>query len=85
MIDKLLPKLKAQGSQVLIYSQFVTMLDIIEDYCIHRGWKYVRLDGSVHPVKRNVVIEAFSRKGLAVVRRNLTLFRKRYFRVPIIY
>jgi SWI/SNF-related matrix-associated actin-dependent regulator of chromatin subfamily A member 5 len=50
--------------QVLIYSQFTTMLDIIEDYCIHRGWKYVRLDGGVHPVKRNIVIEAFSRKGM---------------------
>jgi hypothetical protein len=25
--------------------------------------KYVRLDGGVHPVKRNIVIEAFSRKG----------------------
>lgn len=43
------------------------MLDLIEDYCIHRGWKYVRLDGGVHPVKRNVVIEAFSRKGLLSV------------------
>ena len=41
-MDKLLPKLQAQGSRVLIFSQMARMLDILEDYCWFRGWKYCR-------------------------------------------
>jgi SNF2 family DNA or RNA helicase len=40
--DKLLPKLQAQGSRVLVFSQMARMLDILEDYCWFRGWKYCR-------------------------------------------
>jgi len=36
LIDKLLPKLKADGHKVLIFSQMVRVLDIIEDYVIHK-------------------------------------------------
>ena len=36
LLDKLLPKLKAQGSRILIFSQMTRMLDILEDYC---GWR----------------------------------------------
>lgn len=32
-VDKLLIKQFAQGNQVLIFSQFTTMLDILEDFC----------------------------------------------------
>ena len=41
LIDKLLPKLKADGHKVLIFSQMIRVLDIIEDYVIHK--KYVAL------------------------------------------
>ena len=44
-LDKLLKKLKKNGSKVLIYSQFTTMLDILEDYCDQNEFKYCRLDG----------------------------------------
>ena len=37
ILDKLLPKLKVQGSRVLIFSQMTRMLDILEDYCLWRG------------------------------------------------
>lgn len=37
ILDKLLPKLKEQGSRVLIFSQMTRMLDILEDYCLWRG------------------------------------------------
>lgn len=37
ILDKLLPKLRAQGSRVLIFSQMTRMLDILEDYCLWRG------------------------------------------------
>ena len=33
LLDKLLIKLKAKGSRVLIFSQMTRMLDVLEDYC----------------------------------------------------
>lgn len=39
LIDKLLPKLHTDGHKVLIFSQMIRVLDIIEDYLIHK--KYV--------------------------------------------
>jgi len=36
LVDKLLPKLKANGNRVLIFSQMVRCLDILEDYLIYR-------------------------------------------------
>ncbi len=44
ILDKLLIKLKEQGSRVLIFSQMTRMLDILEDYCIWRSFEYCRLD-----------------------------------------
>lgn len=38
LIDKLLPKLIAGGHKVLIFSQMVRCLDILEDYLIQRRW-----------------------------------------------
>ncbi|XP_069320461.1 probable global transcription activator SNF2L1 isoform X3 [Eulemur rufifrons] len=45
VLDKLLAKLKEQGSRVLIFSQMTRLLDILEDYCMWRGYDYCRLDG----------------------------------------
>merc|ERR1711936_1167098 len=39
VVDKLLPKLKEQGSRVLIFTQMARMLDILEDYCWFRKHK----------------------------------------------
>jgi len=36
LLDKLLPKLQAEGHKVLIFSQMKHMLDTLEDYCTHR-------------------------------------------------
>ena len=33
MLDRLLPKLKADEHRVLIFSQFTSMLDLLEDFC----------------------------------------------------
>lgn len=38
LIDKLLPKLIAGGHKVLVFSQMVRCLDILEDYLIQRRW-----------------------------------------------
>lgn len=40
LIDKLLPKMKAGGHKVLIFSQMVRCLDILEDYLIQRRWEW---------------------------------------------
>ena len=36
LLDKLLPKLKQNGNRVLIFSQMIRVLDIIEDYLINK-------------------------------------------------
>lgn len=46
ILDKLLPRLQDQDSRVLIFSQMTRMLDILEDYCFWKGYKYCRLDGN---------------------------------------
>lgn len=38
LLDKLLPRLKAGGHKVLIFSQMVRCLDILEDYLIHKRY-----------------------------------------------
>jgi SWI/SNF-related matrix-associated actin-dependent regulator of chromatin subfamily A member 5 len=45
LLDKLLPKLQAQGSRVLLFSQMTRQLDILEDYCLYRKYKFCRIDG----------------------------------------
>ncbi|KZS21056.1 Chromatin-remodeling complex ATPase chain Iswi [Daphnia magna] len=60
ILDKLLPKLKVQGSRVLIFSQMTRMLDILEDYSLWRGHNYCRLDGSTPHEDRHRQIEEFN-------------------------
>merc|ERR1711871_1926372 len=51
---------KAAKRKVLIFSQFTTMLDILEDYIRHRGWlNYCRLDGSTKWQDRHSQMERF--------------------------
>lgn len=38
LLDKLLARLKANGSRVLLFSQMSRVLDILEDYCLWRGY-----------------------------------------------
>ena len=54
VLDKLLPRLKEEGSRVLLFSQMTRTLDILEDYCIWREYKYCRLDGQTPHSERQV-------------------------------
>jgi len=45
-LDTLLQELKANDHRVLIYFQMTRMMDLMEEYLIHRQYKYLRLDGS---------------------------------------
>lgn len=38
ILDKLLKSMKEKGSRVLIFSQMSRLLDILEDYCLFRGY-----------------------------------------------
>ena len=60
LLDRLLPRLKEGDSQVLIFSQMTSMLDILEDYCVFRKYKYCRLDGSTDIIDRDKMIRKFT-------------------------
>jgi len=64
VLDKLLLRLKGQGSRVLIFSQMTRVLDILEDYCAYRrdeDFRYCRIDGSTSGGDRQDMIDAFNR------------------------
>ncbi|RKP25337.1 P-loop containing nucleoside triphosphate hydrolase protein [Syncephalis pseudoplumigaleata] len=71
LLDKLLRRMKAQGSRVLLFSQMSRVLDILEDYCIFReygnmyvcGTDYCRIDGSTQHEDRIEAIDEYNRPG----------------------
>lgn len=52
LLDKLLPRLKAGGHKVLIFSQMVRCLDILEDYLINKR-RVARCNGSLEKKKKD--------------------------------
>merc|ERR1719502_535455 len=60
LLDTLLPKLRAGGHRCLIFSQFTAMLDVLDDYCRLRGFRYARLDGSTNRVQRAIDVRLFN-------------------------
>jgi SWI/SNF-related matrix-associated actin-dependent regulator of chromatin subfamily A member 5 len=60
MLDRMLPKLRADGHRVLLFSQFTSMLDILEDYCELRDYPFVRLDGETNRVRRRLDVRRFN-------------------------
>jgi chromodomain-helicase-DNA-binding protein 7 len=61
LVDKLLPKLKAGGHRVLIFSQMVRCLDILEDYLVFRKYPFERIDGRIRGNLRQEAIDRFSK------------------------
>ncbi|CAL4193182.1 unnamed protein product, partial [Meganyctiphanes norvegica] len=62
-LDKLLPRLKAEGSRVLLFCTMTRCLDIIDDYLFWRGYKYCRLDGSTDHNTRQKLMDAYNAPG----------------------
>ncbi|OAX82095.1 hypothetical protein ACJ72_03557 [Emergomyces africanus] len=61
LLDRLIPCLMSKGHKILIFSQFKTQLDLLQDYATHlRGWNCCRIDGAVSQVDRQAQIEAFN-------------------------
>ncbi|KAF4613338.1 hypothetical protein D9613_011056 [Agrocybe pediades] len=63
ILDKLLASMKAKGSRVLIFSQMSRVLDILEDYCLFRGYKYCRIDGGTAHEDRIAAIDEYNKPG----------------------
>ncbi|KAF2812362.1 uncharacterized protein BDZ99DRAFT_265269 [Mytilinidion resinicola] len=63
MLDKLLTRMKRQGSRVLIFSQMSRVLDILEDYSVMRQYQYSRIDGSTAHEDRIAAIDDYNREG----------------------
>ncbi|GJN87261.1 hypothetical protein Rhopal_000209-T1 [Rhodotorula paludigena] len=59
VLDKLLRDVLPKGEKVLIFSGFTKMLDILEDFCSLRSYKYCRLDGSTSRPRRALDIRLF--------------------------
>ena len=63
LLTILLPKLQAREHRVLIFSQFLGMLDIIEDFLNGLGMLYQRLDGSMSSLEKQKRIDHYNAPG----------------------
>jgi chromodomain-helicase-DNA-binding protein 7 len=60
LISKLLPKLRDDGHKVLIFSQMVRVLDIIEEYLLLQEYQIGRIDESQREPTRRESIDRFN-------------------------
>lgn len=60
LLDCMLGELKRRGHKVLIFSQMCRVLDILEDYCLMRRFKYCRLDGQTRVEDRQQQMKLFN-------------------------
>lgn len=59
-LSQILTEMKAKGFRILLFSQFVMVLDIIEEYMNIKEHRYLRLDGSTPVNERQDLIDEFS-------------------------
>lgn len=60
LLNLMLPKLHDRGNRVLIFSQFLENLDIVEDFLSGLDLKYCRLDGSLTSRQKQHQIDSFN-------------------------
>ncbi|KAM0340078.1 hypothetical protein ACHAPU_010651 [Fusarium lateritium] len=60
LLQTMLPKLHERGHRVLIFSQFLQQLDIIEDFLSALSFDFRRLDGSISSLEKQRRIDAFN-------------------------
>ncbi|KAI6823985.1 SNF2 family DNA-dependent chromodomain-containing ATPase [Hortaea werneckii] len=60
LLELLLPELKKRGHRVLIFSQFLDMLDIVEDFMEGMGFAFQRLDGSMGALQKQKRIDEYN-------------------------
>lgn len=64
LMEKLLDKLFADGHKVLIFSQMVRVLDLLEELLKFKKYRYERLDGSTSSSSRVHAVERFKKPSL---------------------
>ncbi|GAA5904405.1 DEAD/DEAH box helicase [Sporobolomyces salmoneus] len=78
LLDRLLPELFKRGHKVLIFSQFVTMLDLLDEYIIDvKGWNRYRIDGRQGNSANQDEIEEFNTTPLSEESTNIFLLSTR--------
>ncbi|KAI0595367.1 PHD/FYVE-zinc-finger like domain-containing protein [Biscogniauxia sp. FL1348] len=60
LLNIMLPKLKERGHRVLIFSQFLHSLTIIEDFLTGLGLLHERIDGNLSALEKQKRIDAFN-------------------------
>ncbi|CAN8003328.1 unnamed protein product, partial [Ixodes hexagonus] len=60
LLDCMLPELKRRKHKVLLFSQMTRVLDILEDYCLLRRFRYCRLDGNTKVEDRQLQMRLFN-------------------------
>eukprot|EP00741_Cyanophora_paradoxa_P002047 tig00000545_g1983.t1 len=60
LLDSALPKLRAAGHKVLLFSQMTQALDVIQEYAEWRGWEVLRLDGGTKAEDREDLVKRFN-------------------------
>ncbi|CAD6450203.1 18daffe8-7acf-4534-ade1-204c4ec28ebf [Sclerotinia trifoliorum] len=60
LLEIMLPKLQARGHRVLIFSQFLKQLDLVEDFLNGLELPFQRLDGTVSTLEKQKRIDAFN-------------------------
>jgi len=62
LLERMLPKLKANGHKVLIFSQMTKLMDILQDYLDYKKYGFCRLDGNTDLETRQQAIDDFNGK-----------------------
>lgn len=62
LLKIMLPKLKEKGHRVLLFSQFLDQLDLMEEFLSGIGMKYTRIDGKIGALEKQKRIDAFNAK-----------------------
>jgi chromodomain-helicase-DNA-binding protein 4 len=60
LLEIMLPKLRERGHRVLIFSQFLDMLTVVEDFLDGLGLSFERLDGNIGSLEKQKRIDAFN-------------------------
>ena len=50
-------------TRALTSTQFTETLDVLEEYCTHRGYRHLRLDGATNRIRRELDVRSFNAPG----------------------
>lgn len=73
-LQELLPRLKANGDRVLLFSQFTQILDILEVVLDTMNIRYLKLTGQTSVTERQGLVDQYTNDP------DITVFRTFFFR-----